>query len=196
MQAQHSHSLRVRERSDLLLAVYAELGPERSLAALHDRLQGLQVKVSLSTLKRYSAAYGWPARVAEIEAQAARRREGGQVATALALHQRQAQIARALQGAGGAALQQLLNDQSRLRDLKPADITRLLDLGMRTEREAAGAVADRKRLAIAMADLLTQEVVALFERINIINDQNSRARAFAEGLDDIVDEHFRAEEAE
>jgi hypothetical protein len=79
--------------------------------------------------------------------------------------------------------------------MKPADITRLLDLGMRTEREAAIGSTERRRLALAMANLITQEVVALFERINSITDEGSRARAFASGLDAIVDEHQRTEEA-
>jgi len=148
--------------------VYVELGSERSLALLHSRLVELGIKTSLSTLKRYSAKFDWPRRVAEVEAQAALRREGGHLKTALAIHDRQSQIARALQGAGGAALQQLIADAPRLREMKPADITRLLDLGMRTERDAAIGSTERRRLALAMANLITQEVVALFERINSI----------------------------
>ncbi|MCC6266806.1 MAG: hypothetical protein IT300_04495 [Dehalococcoidia bacterium] len=186
---------RTASRSDLLFAVYVELGSERSLALLHSRLVELGIKTSLSTLKRYSAKFDWPRRVAEVEAQAALRREGGHLKTALAIHDRQSQIARALQGAGGAALQQLIADAPRLREMKPADITRLLDLGMRTERDAAIGSTERRRLALAMANLITQEVVALFERINSITDEGSRARAFASGLDAIVDEHLRAEEA-
>ena len=186
---------RASARADLLFALYVELGGERSLALLRDRLYALGVGTSLSTLKRYSSSFDWPRRVAEIEERAARRREGGHVKVALGLHERQAQIARALQGAGGAALQQLISDQARIRDLKPADIARLLELGMRAEREAAIGSTDRRRLAVAMANLVTEEVVALFERINSITDEGSRARAFAAGLDAVVDEHLRIEEA-
>lgn len=182
-------------RADLLLAVYIELGSERSLALLHSRLTTLGVKTSLSTLKRYSSKFDWPRRVAELEAQAARRREGGHLKAALAIHDRQSQLARALQGAGGAALQQLIADAARIREMKPSDITRLLELGMRAERDAAMGSTDRRRLALAMANLVTEEVVALFERVNSITDEGSRARTFASGLDSIVDEHLRAEEA-
>jgi len=189
-----SHS-RTSTRSDLLLAVYFELGAERSLALLHSRLADLGVRTSLSTLKRYSSKFDWPRRVAEFEAQATRRREGGHLKTALAIHDRQSQLARALQGAGGAALQQLIADAARIRDMKPADIARILELGMRAEREAAIGSTDRRHLAVSMANLVTEEVVALFERVNTITDEGSRARAFASGLDAIVDEHLRAEEA-
>lgn len=182
-------------RADLLLAVRMELGSERSLSFVHDHLATLGVKISLSTLKRYSSKFDWPRRIAEFEAQAARRREGGHLQAALAIHDRQSQLARALQGAGGAALQQLIADAGRIREMKPSDITRLLELGMRAEREASIGSADRRRLALAMANLMTEEVVALFERINSITDEGSRARAFASGLDAIVDEHLRAEEA-
>jgi hypothetical protein len=153
------------------------------------------VSVSLSSLKRYSSQYSWPEGVAALEEQAAQRRQGGHLTQALALFDRQVQIGRALQGAGGAALQQLISDNARLRDLKPAEIARLLELGMRAEREASGGSSDRRRLALAMANLVTQEVVATFERINTLTDEGSRARAFASALDDLVDEHLRAEEA-
>ena len=53
---------RTASRSDLLFAVYVELGSERSLALLHSRLVELGIKTSLSTLKRYSAKFDWPRR--------------------------------------------------------------------------------------------------------------------------------------
>lgn len=194
--AQDSIRLRRRSASDVLFAFYYELGPDRSLAALVAHLLNLGVRISLSTLKRYSAQDHWIERVAELDDRAARRLEGGNLKAKLALHDRQGQLARALQGAGGAALQQLISDQSRLQDMKPADIARLLELGMRTEREATVGSNDRRRLAMSMANLVTQEVVALFERVNSITDEGNRARSFATGLDALVDEHLKAEEAQ
>jgi hypothetical protein len=190
----HRRRTAAAERAELLFFVYTELGGDRSLSQLHDRLRTVGVSVSLSTLKRYSSSQGWPERIAALDEQAARRREGGHLKQALSLFDRQAQIARALQGAGGSALQQLIADNGRLRDLKPAEIARLLELGMHAEREASGGASDRRRLALSMANLVTQEVVALFERVNSITNEGSRARAFAAGLDDLVDEHLRAEE--
>jgi len=184
------------QRSQLLFAFYFELGPERSLASLVDHLTTLGIHFSLSTLKRYSSRDRWAERVMELDARAARRLDGGNLRTKLALHDRQAQRARALQGAGGAALQQLITDTARIREMKPADIARLLELGMRAEREASHQSGDRRRLALAMANLVTEEVVALFERVNTVTDEGSRARAFADGLDALVDEHLKAEEAQ
>ena len=185
----------VSSRADLLFALYVELGPERSLGALDRRLREIGVSCSLSSLKRYSVRFRWTERVASLEAKASRRREGGNLRAALATHERHSQLARALQGAGGSALQQLIADQARLREMKPADIARLLDLGMRAERDASVGTNDRRRLALAMADLVTEEVVALFERVNAVADEGARARAFAVGLDAIVEDHLESEEA-
>lgn len=133
--------------------------------------------------------------MAGLEEQAAQRRQGGHLSQSLALFDRQAQLGRALQGAGGAALQQLISDNGRLRNLKAVEIARLLELGMRAERDASGGSTDRRRLALAMVNLVTQEVVWLFERINPLVEEGSRARAFATGLDELLDEHLRTEES-
>jgi hypothetical protein len=102
--------------------------------------------------------------------------------------ERHIQISRGLQGAAGSGLQRLLADPSRLANLKEADIVRLLDLGIRTERQALGLVSDRREVMASLANLLTTRVVQLFQDANAEPSPERRARIFAAGVDALVSE--------
>jgi len=104
--------------------------------------------------------------------------------------ERHAQVARAVQGAGGSALQKLMSSDRRLAEMRPTEIARLLDLGLRAERAASGETADRRDIAVSIWNVLTSEIVQLFKEINEDPDPDARARRFARAVDRIVDEHL------
>lgn len=185
---------RNRQRADLLFAVLVQLGPEGSLELLHLHLRTMGISVSLSTLKRYSSQFAWQERLAEHAAKAANATNDRSLKSALAVHERHVQIARAVQGAGGKALQELLQDDARLEAMRPVDIARLIELGLKAERDALGHSRNRRDAALSLANLITERVVDLFTRVNEGAEPLARARAFALGLDAIIDAYLSAEE--
>ena len=136
------------QRADIIFVVFHEMGPERSLAKLHLRLISLGVRVGLSTLKRYASRYGWQERLAALDVQASGRRADRSLKAAIGMHERHMQLARAVQGAGGTALQRLMQSDLRLSEMRPAEIARLLDLGIKAERDALGEATVRRDVAL------------------------------------------------
>ncbi len=183
-------------RAELALHLYRELGPRRSLTKLAQRLQAVGMPISLPTLKRYSARFGWQARIAALDAAASERMRERAADELLAMVERHAGLARAAQSAGGSALQALLADGNRLANLKPADIARLLDLGLRAERDATGAAVTRREIALEAWNTVTVEVVWIFTDVNREPDPTSRARLFARALDATVTGQLEAVAAE
>ncbi len=191
----HTASSAAERRADIVFALYYQLGAERSLTTLHLQLRALGVAIGLSTIKRYAVRFRWQERIAALEADESRQRNAQGLKAALAMNERHMQLARAVQGAGGSALQRLIQSDNRLAEMKPGEIARLLELGMKSERDSLGAATTRRDVASAVWDVLTQRVVALFIRINDLPDGDARARAFASGIDDIIDEHLKESES-
>jgi hypothetical protein len=164
-------------RETLLFSVYEAQGTARSLTQLHRHLRELGLDISLPTLKRYSARYRWQERLKGIADETRTRRHEQTVAETLQVLDRHGQLARALQAAGGSALQHLITNQGRLAGLSPNDIARLLELGLRTEAQASSLVASRRELAFSLANVMTNAVASLFEDVNGEADPEHRARA-------------------
>lgn len=175
------------ERAELLFLAYYQRRPDRSLKGLHSDLKTMGVRISVATLKRYSTKFRWQERIADLDAEARQQQNQRGVEDVLAMNERHTQIARALQGAGGSALQQLLANDSRLGNLKPGDIVRLVDLGLRAERSAVGASSDRREIAIETWNDVVTSVVQVFKEINEEPDPDSRADRFALRIDRLVD---------
>jgi hypothetical protein len=180
------------ERAQILLALYLQSGPERSLRALHRQLSTLGISLSLATLKRYSTWYRWQDQIAEVNAAARREQREAAIEHVLAMNDRHTKLARALQGAGGTALQKLLASDARLANLKPADMARLIDLGLKSERHALGESADRQEIALDIWNSVVTEVVEIFTGLSEEPDPQMRARLFAHALDRLVDERLAA----
>jgi hypothetical protein len=178
------------ERARTSFLLYYQLGPERSLRRLHQQLQALGVRISLATLKRYSRRFSWQQQVASLDAEAEQRRRERSLQQVATMLERHAQVARAVQGAGGSALQKLMSSDRRLAEMRPSEIARLLDLGLRAERTAFAETADRHEIAVAIWNVVISDIVRLFKKVNEEPDPGVRARLFARGVDRIVDEHL------
>lgn len=179
-----------RERAQIVFALYLQMGPDRSLKRLQRQLQALGVHLSIATIKRYSDRFRWQDHLAELEASSQQRRQETGIEQVVAMQDRHAQLARAVQAAGGTALQRLIASDARLAGMRPADIARLLELGFRAERQALGEAADRKEIAVSILNLVTVEMVRLFREISEESDPEARAREFARGVDRFVDERL------
>jgi hypothetical protein len=142
--------------------------------------------VSLPTLKRYSSRYGWRQRLAELAVEVSQRGRAQTVEAIVSMNERHTELARAMQGAGSAALQRLLANDGRLTGLRPGDIARLIELGLRSERYAVGASADRSDIALETWSDVVVSVVKLFQEVNQEPDARTRARRFARGIDALV----------
>jgi hypothetical protein len=179
-----------RERADLAFALYQQMGHERNLVRLYRRLQMLGVNISLATAKRYSARYRWQDELARLEAEATQQQHERSIQQSLAMYDRHAQLARAVQGVGGSALQRLMASDGRVSGMKPGEIARLLELGLKAERQALCESSDRREVGLAVWNTVTSEVVGLFSEVNTETEPEARARLFARGLDRIVDKHL------
>jgi hypothetical protein len=179
-------------RAELSFHAYYQLGATRSLRRTQTELRAAGISLSLPTLKRYSAAFRWQERIAELDADARRRHREKSVESTTAMHDRHTQLGRAMQGAGGTALQRLLSNDARLAGLTPSDIARLVDLGLRTERSAVGVATDRREITLEVWNDVVVTVVRLFRDVNEEPDPRTRARLFARRLDRLADERLAA----
>lgn len=178
------------ERARMAFSLYAQMGPGRSLSRLHQLLGSAGVRVSLVTLKRYSAKYRWQAEIAALNSVAREGERSAVVAELKAMNDRHGQLARALQGAGGSALQRLLASDARLTNLKPSDIARLIELGLKAERQALAEAADHHQIAVNVWNAVVGEVVQLFTAVNPEPDPDIRTRRFARSVDRLIDERL------
>jgi len=177
-------------RADLYLHVYYQQGPARSLRRTQTELHAAGISLSLATLKRYSSAHRWQERVTELDADARRGQREKSVESAMAMHDRHAQLGRAMQGAAGTALQRLLASDARLSGIKPTEIARLIDLGLRAERSAVAVASDRREIAMDVWNDVVITVVGTFLDINDESDARLRARLFARRIDRIIDQRL------
>ena len=154
------------------------------------------VNISLATLKRYSRRFNWQQRLIELEAEARTQQREQDVVQTMAMHDRHAQLGRAMQGAAGSALQRLLANDTQLAGLKATEIARLVDLGLRAERTAVGVSSDRRQIAVDVWNDVVMTVARLFLEVNEEPDPQTRGRLFARRLDRIVDDRLKQYEKE
>jgi hypothetical protein len=136
--------MRETTRQRLAFNLYVELGPGRSLEALHAELArdpsplGAKRAPGLRSLYRWSASFHWQDRIADLEREA-RRRDGETLLTALREMNRR-------QAAEGLRLQSRAMERLESLDLNAISATetiRALVEGARLERLASGEVTDR-----------------------------------------------------
>lgn len=178
------------QRAEIVFALYYQLRPQRSLRRLYQQLRVLGVRIGQATLKRYSARFDWQRRISDLETEAIQRQRERALGELLAMEDRHAQLGRAMQGAGGSALRTLMNSQPRLARMKGADIARLVEAGLKAERRAVGEAADRRDISLEIWNVVTTEMVALFNEVNSEPESEARAGLFARAVDRLVDTHL------
>ena len=152
-----------QRRSESFYLVYAALGPSRSLTKLQKTLADLGLKISANTLKSYSARYNWQHRAELVD--------GAHMAVELAnvpreMDERQARL--------GVAMQALARERVEVIDpyrLSVRDAIHLMRVGTDIERLARGQAITRAELSVQMLNPVTNELVALFAEVNVIEEK-------------------------
>lgn len=125
-------------------ALYVAMGPTRSYRAVGETL-GFATR----SIEQHAADRTWQARLAEIEAQAARRSEDELVDVVAEMNRRQAEAGQRLQAQALAAL------EGRATFETARDAIRGLEVGARLERTARGEPAEHHELSVA--DVVRQQ---------------------------------------
>lgn len=160
------------------------------MRALSRTLTSAGLRISTATLKRWSSRYDWRVRVVEFDREAAARTRDAALRDDVELRERHASLGRAAAGAAAKSLQHLLANDRRLTGMSAGDIARLLDLGLRVERDAVAVETDRVDVAVGVWNGAVREVVDLFIGTNSLPTPEARARRFGAGLDALAERHL------
>ena len=166
-------------RADSYWLVYQALEPSRSLTKLRQTLADLGLRMSLNTLKGYSARYNWQQRAELVDS--------AQTAVELAnvpreMDERQARL--------GVVMQALAREKLEVIDLDLLSVREaihLLRVGTDIERLARGQATTRAELSVQVLTPIINEIVALFAEVNVIEDPDTRTSVWATKADAIVE---------
>lgn len=200
--AKKRRRLDVAVQAEGWFSLYYALGPNRSLVLAIERgaKVGLKPKPALNTIKRWSVAYRWQERVAELDAETGRANTAHQLQAIQRMNEDQAAI-------GGMGVQLAAFSLERmLRQLRMAkecetcglaplelgaqDVARVMEVFAKWQRLAMGEVTDRSEIAITIWNIIIMEITQLFLAVNIYEGTEQRKREFTLGVDDIVGRHL------
>ena len=180
------------ERAGLFFALYHALGSARSLETLHSTVIKLGMRVSITTLRRYSINYRWQAHLAELETQEAQEAGLAHFALVKRMNVRQAALGRAMQGVAESAIGKLA-EALKVPYAEPMGaqaLARLADIGTKIERLAMGEATTRAEILVSTYSTVVQEFVGLFIVVNDLAEAEERKRQYALGVDAIIDRHL------
>ena len=133
--------------------IYLEMGRDRSLSRLHEELLRTYGKPKTArTVEEWSSKLGWQARIDQLEREAQVAAQAAFVAEKREVNRRHAREAAVLQQLG---LQALAKGDAD--DLTPATATRLVEIGVRIEREARGL--DREEIVPAEGEIVEVRLI-------------------------------------
>jgi hypothetical protein len=141
---------------------YRDMGPARSSEKV-----ARELSKSAQLIRRWSAKWNWVERVAEWGDEQDRQNRIAQTKAIQKMNERHAKLAVALQGKIATGLN-LLQDETIL-GMTPSAISRLLEVGVKVERQArgeAGEVVEEKTETTSHLAHLTTEELEQLERIH------------------------------
>jgi hypothetical protein len=175
---------KAKRRSEAWVLVYHLLGTDRSLMKLKRHLAAIGLSVSMTTLKDYSAKYGWQDRMRELDARQADARQLTHDSTVARMNERQANMGAAMQTVAGRGLAMIADNAGAM---TPGDVARLADIGVKLERLALGEATTRSEIEVTVYNTIIQQIAALFINVNAMDSPDDRTRTFADGVDGIID---------
>jgi hypothetical protein len=172
------NQLRADEKQEYFFLVYEGMGTTRTLKRLWGNVRGLGVEISLKTLERWSADYGWQRRILE---RAARRESADfqdvqvQVDRMNDDHARTFQDIAALARAGISFYQAKIDAQVKAGmnpalDMEIADLVRLAESAQRGERLARGLATSKAEVIVEVLPPLVKDLFAVFLAVNVITN--------------------------
>ena len=153
-----------RRKAFAAFCAYRDMGPARCLAAV-----GRKLGKSAKLIERWSAKWNWVERVAEWGDEQDRQNRISQIDAIQKMNERHAALAVALTGKIVKGLN-LLQDET-IKGMTPSAMSRLLEVGVKVERQArgeAGEVVEEKVEATGHLAHLTTEELEQLDRIHDI----------------------------
>ena len=190
-----------KSRADAYFNLYYQLGPERSLSLLFETVTKLGLKTSLQSLKRYSSAFGWQARVVEIDSKVQMEQDADTAHKVAQLNERHAGMGRAMQTLGVFELQRARERlQRQIQEGKESDIMGVKDIvtlvmeGAKLERLAMGQPTERRELTITLWNVFAVQVShVLKEVVTVVPMKEDQKGALIENFVerfDALGEHY------
>lgn len=174
------------ERARFAFAVYNQLGPGRSLERLRGVLASGGIDIGIATLKRWSTLYAWREQLEDLGHEADLRWQASTVRERVEMLERLGGLGRALQGAGGTALQRFMASPNRLDRVSARDITALIETGARLESGSVNEARTRAEIATEMANVLIVALARIFDELNELTEADERRLRFAVAVDEAI----------
>jgi len=207
------------ERAELYFAIYASLGPDRSLRKVVEicnqigtqwpdlaKAMGVGVSVDIavaqSTINSYSAEFGWQERIAKLNLTETRVFQRG-IEAAMQASQRHVQQGQAMQQLSALAIRAKMTPDPvtgrvtlTADSLSGTEIARLMDVGIKAERSALEAQHQHVNSADTAAQFLHQHlppiVVEVFDFLRLTGDARALAIGFlSEKVDELIVDLYR-----
>ena len=175
----------VRDKADTLFDIYVAMGQSRTLEKLHDVCADAGLSYSLSSIKDYSKRFNWQQRLADAQEMAQAQKTADHAALIAEMNERQSRLGTAAQSLAMGGFQ---NAARNIADLSPRDSGYLADIGVKLERLARGEATTRQDVAVQLLAPVVQNIVALFQQINQLPDEDRRMREFGLGADRILED--------
>lgn len=151
---------------EFYFAIYAGIGRDRSLNAVHDLVSGMGIGVSLKTLERYSRTYSWKQRVQEYDIGQAKKVSESVLRDAIANNVQHARIGRALAQLAMRGITERLpspTNPNGATGLRGSEIARLASEGVRIERLASGQATDVHAVVVGLTEAITDDIASLWQ---------------------------------
>jgi len=179
-----------KSRAEAFFIEYYEMGPERSLEKLHDKMARMGLRKSLNTIKRYSVDYDWQKRIGLLDTKFQAERELKARAKIDDMNDSQALDGRNMRAIGRAAMVGLTNiiREKGALNLPAQDIVRFMAEGTKIERLAMGEVTDRTEAHDFAYNVMLLGIVEIFNEINELPSKLQRREIFALKVDQLRDQ--------
>jgi hypothetical protein len=208
-----ARALKREARAGLYYALYASMGPTRSIAAVSAAATAAMVPASVPTIARYSKDFHWQDRVAEFDAKRVEGVENLALGTAIARDLVHVRDARRIQDAAMLALDARMmpvpEGQAAPEPPTLVEIGRAYDIAMKAERLASGKATSIHHVLAEFYSITVRAIVVLYgealdkalavvdPHINYSAEVRAQARDaalahFAPGADRLFQEHLLA----
>ena len=186
---------RMLEKADYLFMVYRFMGPDRSLANLHEMCVVMGIRISKKRLQAYSSEFNWQRRLLELNAEDMDRREKGIAAQVEQMNTAHAQFARRLLSLAVAGLTKFQGEmretpQGRALNMSLTELTTLYRAAQAGERLARGQATSRVEVWVELAATIVREFALIFLAVNEIEDKIQRKAEYIRLSDDMMRRYY------
>lgn len=189
---------RMAEKASVLFLLYEQMGPDRSLTALFKICTTVGLKISESTIKRYSITYDWQRQLLERAVQQRERAEQDILGQVEKMNEDHIRVNRGLMNLAIAGIQHYQDQLERKRGAGQAstlamgfsDIVKLVKQAQLGERLARGQATSRTEVMVEVISTFVQEFALIFKAVNTIENPDEREREYIRLFDERLSEYY------